>query len=79
MSQEIVVPELGEVSSEITLGAWLKEPGERVEAGEVVAELITEKVNTEIQTPFGGVVEELLVDEGDVVVVGQVIARLAVE
>jgi len=79
MSGEIVVPDLGEVSSEITLGAWLKAPGERVEAGEVVAELITDKVNTEIQSPLSGVVEALLVDEGDVVEVNQTIARVAAQ
>ena len=79
MSQEIVVPELGALTSEITLGAWLKQPGERVEAGEVVAELITEKVNTEIQAPTSGTVEALLVNEGDIVQVGQAIALISTE
>ena len=77
MSQEVVVPDFGEVTSEITFGAWLKQPGEVVQAGEVIAEVITEKVNAEIPSPVSGTVEELLVEEGEVVVVGQPIARLA--
>jgi len=79
MSGEIVVPDLGEGSSGITLGAWLRAPGECIEAGEVVAELITDKVNTEVQSPRSGVVEALLVDEGDVVEVNQTIARVAAQ
>jgi 2-oxoisovalerate dehydrogenase E2 component (dihydrolipoyl transacylase) len=77
VSQEIVVPDFGEVTSEITFGAWLKQTGDSVQEGEVIAEVITEKVNAEIPSPVSGTVEELLVDEGDMVVVGQPIARVA--
>jgi 2-oxoglutarate dehydrogenase E2 component (dihydrolipoamide succinyltransferase) len=76
MSHEIVVPEL-ETAAEITLAAWLKQPGDHVEQGEVIAEVLTEKVNVEIQAPSSGLIEALLVDEGEVVEVGQAIARLA--
>lgn len=75
MSREIVMPNLGE-GAEITLGAWLKRPGDRVEEGEVIAEALTEKVNVEIPSPASGVLEALLVNEGDVVSAGQPIARL---
>jgi pyruvate/2-oxoglutarate dehydrogenase complex dihydrolipoamide acyltransferase (E2) component len=76
VSQDIVVPDLGEAPTEITLSTWLKQPGESVKAGEVVAEVMTEKVNTEVASPADGVVEALLAEEGQVVAVGQPIARL---
>jgi 2-oxoglutarate dehydrogenase E2 component (dihydrolipoamide succinyltransferase) len=76
VSQDIVVPDLGEAATEITLSTWLKQPGESVKAGEVVAEVMTEKVNTEVASPADGVVEALLAQEGQVVAVGQPIARV---
>ena len=75
MSVPITVPDLGG-SEELTLAAWLKAPGERVEAGEVVAEVLTEKVNTEITAPSAGIVEQLLAEEGERVEAGQTIATL---
>jgi 2-oxoglutarate dehydrogenase E2 component (dihydrolipoamide succinyltransferase) len=71
----ITIPDLGG-TEELTLAAWLKAPGERVEAGEVVAEVLTEKVNTEITAPAAGVVDQLLVEEGERVETGQTIATL---
>ena len=76
MNQEVVVPD-HDATGEITLAAWLKRPGERIEAGEIIAEVLTEKVNTEIPAPVGGTVEALLVEEGETVIAGQVIARIA--
>jgi pyruvate/2-oxoglutarate dehydrogenase complex dihydrolipoamide acyltransferase (E2) component len=76
VSRDIVVPDLGEATTEITLSTWLKQPGESIKAGEVVAEIMTEKVNTEVTSPADGVLEAILAKEGDVVTVGQPIARL---
>jgi pyruvate/2-oxoglutarate dehydrogenase complex dihydrolipoamide acyltransferase (E2) component len=76
VSREIVVPDLGEPATEITLSTWLKQPGDQVKAGDVVAEVMTEKVNTEVPSPADGVLEVILAEEGDVVAVGQPIARL---
>lgn len=75
MAEEIRVPEL-EGATEITLGSWLKAPGDRVSAGEAVAEALTDKVNAEIESPIAGVIEELLVPEGAEVASGQPIARV---
>jgi 2-oxoglutarate dehydrogenase E2 component (dihydrolipoamide succinyltransferase) len=75
LSVPITIPDLGG-NEELTLAAWLKAPGERVEAGEVVAEVLTEKVNTEITAPSAGVVDQLLVEEGERVEAGQTIAIL---
>lgn len=72
---EIRVPDL-EGATEITLGSWLKHAGDRVEVGEPVAEALTDKVNAEIESPVSGVIEELLVDEGQNVESGQPIARI---
>lgn len=75
MPDEIRVPDL-EGAVEITLGTWLKAAGDRVEAGEPIAEALTDKVNAEIESPVSGVIEELLVEEGEAVTSGQPIARV---
>jgi len=75
MLREIVVPEL-EGATEVTLGAWLRRAGERVEAGDPIAEALTDKVNAEIESPYTGVIEELLVEVGGPISPGQPIARI---
>jgi 2-oxoglutarate dehydrogenase E2 component (dihydrolipoamide succinyltransferase) len=71
---EIKVPELGESVTEGTIAEWLKKPGDKVEQGENIAELETDKVNVEIPSEKTGVLQELLKEEGDNVEVGEVIA-----
>lgn len=75
MVREIVVPGL-EGAADVTLGAWLRRVGDRVAAGEAVAEALTDKVNAEIESPYSGVVEELLVEVGAAIQPGQPIARV---
>lgn len=75
---EVHVPTDGvQGTTEITLAAWLKQPGDAVEKDEVIAETLTDKANTEILAPIGGTVEALLAEEGDVVSPGQAIARIS--
>lgn len=62
---------------EFTIVAWLKQPGDEVAEGEVIAEAMTEKVNVEVESPVAGVLQEVLVEEENAVVVGQTIARVA--
>jgi pyruvate/2-oxoglutarate dehydrogenase complex dihydrolipoamide acyltransferase (E2) component len=76
--REIVMPEL-EGAEEITVGAWSKKKGDHVAEGETLMEVLTDKVNAEIPSPVSGVVEELLLDEGDRVIPGQPIARVLAE
>lgn len=72
------MPEL-EGAEEITVGSWSKKKGEHVAEGETLMEALTDKVNAEIPSPFGGVVEELLLKEGDPVKPGEPIARVTPE
>jgi pyruvate/2-oxoglutarate dehydrogenase complex dihydrolipoamide acyltransferase (E2) component len=64
-------------AEEITIGAWSKKVGDHVELGETLLEALTDKVNAEIPSPVSGVVQELLLKEGDAVKPGQAIARVA--
>jgi 2-oxoglutarate dehydrogenase E2 component (dihydrolipoamide succinyltransferase) len=70
---EMVMPRMGESVMECTVISILKKVGDRVEADDSVMEVATDKVDTEVPTPYGGVIAEILVKEGDVVPVGNVI------
>jgi pyruvate dehydrogenase E2 component (dihydrolipoyllysine-residue acetyltransferase) len=59
-----------------TITRWLKAVGDRVEAGEVVCEVETEKVNAEVEAPATGTLRAILADPGAVVDVGAPIARI---
>ncbi|MGE7623798.1 2-oxoglutarate dehydrogenase complex dihydrolipoyllysine-residue succinyltransferase [Viridibacillus sp. NPDC096237] len=71
---EIIVPELAESITEGTIAQWVKKPGDRVEKGEFIVELETDKVNAEIISEEAGILKEILAEEGDTVLVGAVIA-----
>jgi 2-oxoglutarate dehydrogenase E2 component (dihydrolipoamide succinyltransferase) len=76
MAVEIRIPELGESLVEATIGRWVKQPGEHVEAGEPVVEIETDKVVMEVAAPESGVIASLNKAEGDTAAVGEVIATL---
>jgi 2-oxoglutarate dehydrogenase E2 component (dihydrolipoamide succinyltransferase) len=76
MATDVQVPALGESITEGTLAQWLKKPGEAVKADEPIASLETDKVSVEVPSPVAGVLAEQLVEEGDNVAVGAVIARI---
>lgn len=71
---EIRVPELAESITEGTIAQWVKKVGDRVEKGEFIVELETDKVNAEIISEEAGILTEIKAQEGDNVDVGQVIA-----
>ena len=71
---EIKVPELAESITEGRIAQWVKKVGDRVEKGEFIVELETDKVNAEIISEEAGVLTQILAEEGDTVLVGQVIA-----
>ena len=76
MPTEIKMPQLGESVHEGTIGRWLKRPGDPVAKYEPLVEVITDKVNVEMPSPFAGVLREILVAEGGTVVVGTAIALI---
>lgn len=73
---DIPVPRIEGAQSEIVVAAWLKQPGDPVRAGEIVAEVSTDKVNVEIASPVTGVLEAILAGEGATVVEGTPLARV---
>jgi 2-oxoglutarate dehydrogenase E2 component (dihydrolipoamide succinyltransferase) len=76
MATDVIVPALGESISEGTLAQWLKKPGDSVAADEPIASLETDKVTVEVPSPAAGTLTETLVNEGDTVEVGAIIARI---
>lgn len=79
MSYEFRFPDIGEGIAEGTLLEWRCRPGDRVAEGDVVALVETDKVVAEIPSPRSGVVEELSVQEGRAVRVGELLLRIAAE
>ena len=61
---KVVMPQLGESVAEGTIGKWLKQPGDHVAKDEPLLEVITDKVNAEVPSPFEGTLEQILVEEG---------------
>ena len=76
MVVEIEAPELGPNVTEITIVKWHKEIEELLEKGEVLVELMTDKVNNEMESPVTGIILELLYKKDEVVKVGEVMARI---
>src|SRR4051794_38271674 len=74
MPISVTMPRLGESVSEGTVTRWLKKEGERVEADEPLLEVSTDKVDTEIPSPAGGVLKSIKVGEDETVEVGSELA-----
>jgi len=70
MTNQILVPALGESITEATVSKWLKQVGEKVETDEPLVELETDKVNIEVPSPLSGILSSIKVKEGDSAVVG---------
>ena len=77
MSEEIVVPALGESITEATVSKWLKNEGENVEADEPIVELETDKVNLEVPSPVSGVLEKINSKNGSTVAVGALLGSIS--
>jgi pyruvate dehydrogenase E2 component (dihydrolipoamide acetyltransferase) len=71
---EVVLPALGESVTEGTVTRWLKKVGDSVAIDEPLVEVSTDKVDTEIPSPFAGVLQQILVQEDETVAVGAVLA-----
>jgi len=71
---EIIMPRLSDTMEEGTLAAWLKQPGDQVQRGDVLAEIETDKATMELEAFEEGVLQQILVKEGETVPIGQPIA-----
>ena len=74
MSFELKMPKLGESVTEGTIGKWLKKPGDKVNKYDLLVEVQTDKVNTEIPSQVSGTLKEIKVQEGETVAIGTVLA-----
>jgi 2-oxoglutarate dehydrogenase E2 component (dihydrolipoamide succinyltransferase) len=74
MAIQVVVPPMGESIQEATIARWLKQKGEAVKLDEVLLELETDKVTLEVNAPSAGVLQDVSVNTGGTVKVGQVVA-----
>jgi pyruvate dehydrogenase E2 component (dihydrolipoamide acetyltransferase) len=77
--REIRLPALSATMEEATLLSWKVAPGDEVREGQAIAEVSTDKVDMDLECPFTGVIQELLVEAGDVVPLGGVLATIATE
>jgi len=76
---DVVMPQMGVSVSEGTVTKWLKNVGDTIEADEPLLEISTDKVDTEVPANASGVLSEILVQEGETVGVGTVLARIGGE
>jgi pyruvate dehydrogenase E2 component (dihydrolipoamide acetyltransferase) len=76
---DVVMPQMGVSVSEGTVTKWLRNEGEAIEADEPLLEISTDKVDTEVPSPGTGVVQKILVQEGETVEVGTKLAVIAPE
>ena len=73
---DVIMPQMGESIAEGTLSKWVKQVGDAVKRDETIFEISTDKVDAEIPAPSAGVLAEILVQPGQTVPVGTVVARL---
>ncbi len=77
--QRVAMPQLGETVSEGAVGNWLKHEGDMVRRDEPLVEIITDKITTELPSPFAGKLARILVQTDEVVKVGAIIAEIESE
>src|SRR5690606_5039653 len=73
-TKEMIMPPMGESIMEGTILSWIKKEGDTIEQDESVLEVATDKVDTEVPAPFGGVLKKILAKKGEVIGVGAPIA-----
>src|SRR6266542_3794375 len=79
MPFELKLPDIGEGIAEGEIVRWLVKPGERVDEGQPLVEVMTDKASVEIPAPRSGVIAALLAAEGQVVPVGTAIVAISVD
>src|SRR5262249_39851409 len=74
---DVVTPAAGESVTEGTILEWHVKVGDFIKADDTIVEISTDKIDVELPSPASGTVAEILIEEGDTVTVGQVIARIS--
>jgi len=77
MSENIIVPALGESITEATVSKWIKNQGDQVREDEAIVELETDKVNVEVPSPAEGVISKINFKAGDTVEVGALLGKIS--
>ena len=75
-TMDIIVPTLGESIVEATVSKWLKQEGDYVDVDEPIVELETDKVTLEVPANISGLIEKVIISEGETVEVGQILGSL---
>jgi 2-oxoglutarate dehydrogenase E2 component (dihydrolipoamide succinyltransferase) len=73
---EVVMPQMGVSVAEGTVTAWRRRPGDEIAADEPICDVTTDKIDVEVPSPASGVVARVLVEEGETVPVGTVLAEI---
>lgn len=76
---KVILSELGEGAREATVSYWHFEEGDKVEEGEDLVEIATEKSTFNVPAPCSGILTEVFFEEGDIVEVGEVLANIEEE
>src|SRR6476646_1765617 len=79
MATDVVMPQMGESIFEGTITKWLKKPGDKVQRDEPLFEISTDKVDAEIPAPASGVLQEIMVTEGNTVQVNTIVGTIAAD
>lgn len=73
---DVTMPRLSDTMEEGTIASWLKKPGEKVDRGEVIAQIETDKATMDLTAFEAGTLQEILAPEGTTVAIGQPVARI---
>ncbi len=79
MLKEILMPKLGLTMTEGTITTWIKREGDEVKKGEPLFEVMTEKINIEIESPYSGILKEIVIPEGGTARVSEPVGYMEVE
>src|SRR5437764_10504116 len=73
---EITMPRLSDTMEEGTIARWLKKPGDTINKGDILGEIETDKATMDLEAFEAGVLEQILVPEGETVPIGQAVATI---
>src|SRR5579864_9525464 len=73
---EVTMPRLSDTMEEGTISHWLKKPGDEIKKGDILAEIETDKATMDLEAYEAGTLQEILVQEGETVPIGQAVARI---